>query len=918
MLWLRTLVARFRVIFAGEASSRELDREIEEHLRLLTERFIRHGMRPEEAEYAARRQFGGVTQLREYHHDASRLAFIEHFVRDLFLSLRLLRKRPGFSLISVAILALGIGATTAMYSVAKAVVFAPLPFPNPDRLVELFQGWNGGRYEPGGENILNVMSVRNGLFTDWRERARCFENMAATQRKQVILMAGNRTEVVEGFFVGEGFFETFDVPAQLGRHFTASDFAAEGSPIVVLSDRMWRTRYNADRFMVGRDIVLDGAAHRVVGVMPPGFLPTRNERDPQLWLPMRWNSAATYDRGSWGNRVYARLRPEVTVRQAQAEMGRVDVQLRAAYPNEDADSVVAPLDGYLFGHHERMFVFLLAAVGLVLAIACANVANLFLARTLERQREFAVRSALGAARSAILRQVLAESLVVAGFGGLAGVAISPLLVQPALALLPAASKIPRLDQVHLDPGVLLFTFVVTIFCGLLFGVVPAIRAGRGDLSLALRAGGRGSSLGKNEIHLSDSLVVAEVGLSLVLLVGGGLLTHSFLQLLHSDPGFRPAQSVALQLSIPAYRYPIPAKRSMDAARRQLYDRLERAAASVAGVDVAGVSDKLPLRQFWDPEGIAIEGRPPRAYRDGSTRMNALGWPVYGDASLQTVSPGYFGGLGVPLIRGRLFDDHDRPDAPMTVLINEAAARSFFPNEEPIGKRIANGNVPMTIVGIVRDCRLDGMNLEVMPEIFRPMAFLPTPNAWLIARSKGDAGSIAVALQRTVQTIDPDIGIAELSSMTSVVGDSLWRERFSALLVGLFAAVAVLIASGGLYAVISHAVQRRTHELGVRLALGASRAQITHMVLGYGLRVTAIGVGLGAMLTMAVSRMLAHVNPGVGGNQLQHNAVQGYSAGELAWMLATLGSVLLVLTLVACWVPLRRALAVDPVTVLRTE
>lgn len=731
-------------------------------------------------------------------------------------------------------------------------------------------------------------------------------------------MAGNRTAVVEAFLVGDGFFETLGVPARLGRRFTASDFAADGSPIVVLADRMWRAHYNADPSIVGRDIVLDGAAHRVVGVMPPGFLPTRNERDPQLWIPMRWDPAAKYDRGAWGNRVYARLKSGVTLRQAQAEMNRVDVQLRAAYPDEEADSVVAPLDGYLFGQHERMFVLLLAAVGLVLVIACANVANLLLARALERQREFGVRSALGASRSAILRQVLAESLVIAGAGGVAGVCLSPLLVRPSLALLPAASKIPRLDQARLDPGVLWFAFIVSICCGVLFGVVPALRAGRGDLSRALSTGGRGASLGKNEVRLSDSLVISEVALSLVLLVVGSLLTRSFLKLLHIDPGFRPAQSVALQLAIPAYRYLGYANRSMDAGRRQLYDRLERAAESFAGVEVAGVSDKLPLRQFWDPDGISIEGRPNVASPDGRPRVNrALGWPVYGDVSFQTVSPGYFGALGIPLVRGRVFTDHDRPDAPMAVLINEAAVRKFFPNEDPIGKRIAKGSVPMTIVGIASDCRFDGMNLEVMPEVFQPMAFLPTPNAWLIARAKSDAGSIATALQRVIHGIDPEIGIVEVSTMTTVVGDSLWRERLSALLVGLFAAVAVLIASGGLYAVMCHAVERRTHELGVRLALGASGAQITRTVLGYGLRRTGVGVAFGALLTTTAGRLLAH-GIEVAGNQVQRNDAQVYRIGDLAWMNAAVASLLLILTLLACWVPLRRALAVDPITTLRSE
>lgn len=556
-----------------------------------------------------------------------------------------------------------------------------------------------------------------------------------------------------------------------------------------------------------------------------------------------------------------------------------------------------------------MFVLLLVAVGLVLLIACANVENLLLARALERQREFAVRSALGASRAAILRQVLVESLVIAGAGGLVGMALIPLLTRPALALLPAVSRIPRLDQVQLDPGILLFTLLVSIIAGLLFGVAPAIRAARGDLSVALKTGGRGSSLGRREGWHSDALVVAEVAFSLVLLVGGGLLTRTFLKLLHSDPGFRSAQSVALRLSIPVNHYGIYETGGKNALRQRLYDRLEKSVQSISSVQAAGLTEKVPLRQFWNPWGVSIEGRPPLASRRDGAALVSKRWglPMHGDVSVQTVSPGYFAALGIPLIRGRLFDDRDRPDAPMTAVINEAMARKFFANEDPIGRRIAidmTSYAPrVTIVGIVGDCRFDGMDREALPEVFWPMAQLPSSNAWLVARARGDAGSIADALRRIVYDTDPELAIVEVSTMTNVLGDSLWRERFSALLVGLFAALAVLIASGGLYAVISHAVARRTNELGVRLALGANAVQIAQIVLGHGLRVTAIGMAVGTLLTIAAGRLLAQ---------------QAYPVSDLPWMLAAVAGLLIILTLVACWVPLRRALAVDPVTALRSE
>jgi predicted permease len=905
-MWrLRTLVSRFRGQFAGRGADAELNREIEEHLRSLADRFIRQGMSPEDAVYAARRQFGGIPQLRENHRDARGIPFIEKVVRDLLFSFRLLRKNLAFSLIAISVLALGIGANTAVYSVAKGVVFAPLPFPKPDHLVLLFEADRGERFQPGRHNLV---SVRPGIFQDWREQLRSFETMAAVHDMRATIMDGDRAAVVFGFRAGEGFFETLRVPARLGRHFTATDYAAGGGPVIVLADRMWRERYNADPSIVGREIVVDGAAHRVVGVMPPGFLPTAFGNDPQFWIPLRWEPAIKYSFVLWGYSVYARLKEGLTLEQAQSEIEAVATRMRSAHPRDyDAGAIVAPLNGYLFGNHERLFALLLVAVGLVLLIACANVANLLLARALGRQQEFAVRAALGASRLAILRQMLVESLVIAIAGGLLGAALSPLLMRPALVLLPAGN-LPRLDQVRIDTGVLMFTMLISIFAGLLFGVVPAIRAGGGDLSVTLKAGGRGSSLARSERRLSDALMVAEIAFSLVLLVGAGLLTRAFVKLLHTDPGFRPAQSIALRLSIPSYRYGVYDEDGRNLPRQALYNRLEESARSIAGVQVAGVTLKVPMLQIWNPDDVSIEGRPPEIRNGAPMMIQHFGIPKHGLASYQTVSPGYFAAMGIPLVRGRVFDDRDRADAPLSGVVNQAMVRKFFPDEDPIGRRIAidrgtNFLRRLTIVGIVGDARLDGMNQQALPEVFTAMAQLPTADAWIVARAKGDADSIGGALQKAVHGIDPEIGIVEMITMSNAIGDSLWRERFSALLVGLFAGLAALIAAGGLYAVMSHAVERRTQEMGVRLALGATSAQIARTVLAHGFRVTASGMAVGAVLTLTAGRLLAR---------------QAYQVSDLPWMFAAVAGLLSLLTLVACWIPLRRALAVDPVAALRLE
>jgi putative ABC transport system permease protein len=895
---------RLRALFRRNRVEEDLNEELRYHVERDTEENARAGMTHEAARLQAIRSLEGIERRKEECRDTRGTRWLERLATDFLYGWRQLLKQKMFSAVPVLTLALGIGATTAIYSVAKAVVFAPLPLPEPDRVVQIFQGFQNTRYEAGSENR-GMMAVRNGLFQDWRERSRySFQNMAAYQTRQLILRSGDRTEVVDSFLAGDGFFETLGVPARTGRVFNATDYS-EGARVVVLADRFWRAEYGADPTIVGREIVLDGAAYRVVGVMPTGFLPTRWERDPELWLPLNWDPATKYSRTLWSNLVYARLKPGVTLGQAQAEMDSVDRQLRTVYPEESADSVVVPLDGYLFGHYERMFKLLLMAAALLLLIACANVANLLLARALQRRREFALRSALGASRVAILQQMLAESLAIAGAGGLLGVVFSLALIRPVVALLPATSKIPRLDQIRLDGDVLLFTLLVSTGCGLVFGILPALRASRGDLAPAIKSGGRGGSRVRHEGRWNDLLVAVEFALSLLLLVCGSLVTRAFLQLVHTDPGFRPAHAVALQLAIPPYRYPVPAKPSEDGARRQLYDRMQAVAQSIPEVEYAAISRRLPFRQGWNPEGISIEGRPQLATAPGELPRitKALGWPIHGEMSFQTVSPGYFEALGVPLLRGRFLDSRDRPDAPIAVVINQAAALKFFPKEDPIGKRIANDGGPMTIVGIVGDPRLDGIDTPVLPEGFRPISFEPSPNAWLIVRTRVDAASIGNALRQAVHNVNGEIGVTELSTMSEVVNDSLWRERFSAVLIGLFATFAVVIASAGVYAVISHAVERRTHELGVRVALGASGLDIAWSVLGHSLRVSAMGTGLGLLLTSTVVRFVPQAS---------------CSPGDLAMLFIPAAGLLAVLAVIACAVPVRRARSIDPAVTLRLE
>jgi putative ABC transport system permease protein len=819
--------------------------------------------------------------------------------------MRSLARRPGFAAVIVITLTLGIGANTAIYSVAKAVVFTPLPFREPDAVVHIFEGSISDRYQAGGEN--SFISVRAGTFHDWQERSRSFERIAASRPKQAMLNGAGKAVLEEGFLAGEGLFEIFGVSPLVGRYFTRDDYSGD-SRVVVLSHRLWRERYNGNPSIVGQDILIDNAAHRVIGVMPAGFYPSR-WYEPQFWLPLRWEPASKYSRVLWGLIVYGRLKHDVTLAQAQAEMDQVAAQIREAYPADykNMSAVIAPVAGYTSGHHERLFLLLLGTMALVLLIACANVANLLLARALEREREFALRVALGASAGALIRQALAESLTLASIGGLLGLGIAPLLTKPILALLPGFSRIPRINEVHIDAGVLGFTILISLVAGVLFGLVPGVRAMHTRLALVLKEGTRNDSLGRHGRRMTDALVIAEIALSLALLAGGGSLLRTFLTLLRSDPGFKPEHALALQVTVPTHRYGEYETGGRNASRERLFARLVSAASAVPGVEAAAATTNLPLRHGPNPWAMSVEGRPIEIPREAGAAVSGTGLPYHGSVSIQRVTPGYFAALGIPLIRGRLFDERDRPDSAMVGVINEITALKYFSGEDPIGKRITldmTSYFPkLTIVGIVQDSRMNGLDREIYPQVFWPMPFLPGSNAWIVVRTHVQPNSVAAGVSRAVQDVDADLAITEVATMSGILRDSLWRQRLAALLVGLFAILAALIAIGGLYAVISYAVARRTRELGVRIAIGATRRHIATNVISHGLRLTAIGIILGALFSVVLRRWLASQIP---------------SPATTPWMLPVISGAVLILAAVACWVPARRALSVDPLTALRAE
>jgi putative ABC transport system permease protein len=835
---------------------------------------------------------------------------MDRFWKDLQYAARTLLKRPGFTLVVLLTLALGIGANTAIFSVVSAVILRPLPFREPERLVNVWEGSAGTIYRRGEES--RFIFVRPGTFHDWREQSQSFQSMAAYSWRTMLLTGGDKAEMLWANHVSEGFFETLGTPAELGRTFSADDYKPGAGRAVILSHKLWRGRFGSDAAIVGRAISLDDQAYIVVGVMPEGFYPTRFNA-PDLWTPRWFSPREKYDRVAWGLTTFARLKPGVTIDQANSEMQIIAKAIETAHPEhyQDMGAVLVPADAELIGNYGKLFLFLLGAVGLVLLVACVNVANLLLARTSDREREFSVRAALGASRSRIIGQLLTESLLLSGTGTALGLLLARLAIPPVVALLPDTGRIPRLDAVKLDLAVLGFTLLVAIITGVLFGLAPALRASRADLNEALKETGRGNTVSARGRRLGELLVIGEVASSLVLLVGAGLLIQSFQRMQRVNSGFKPANLLTLKIEVPESRYGNYETGGKNAPRVRLYEELERRITALPGVESVAVTGKLPMKHGPNPWAVSVEGRnaPPRNPEDGQVALsNKTGLYNHGSTSDQRVSPAYFRTLGMRLTRGRLLDESDRPDALMAAVVNETFVRKFFPDEDPIGKRVVVDYTSwfpkITIVGVVADAKLNGLDRKPFAEMFWPMAQAPSQNVWLIVRTAGDPLALASAVQQEVRAVDRALPIKELSPMETVIADSLWRPRFSAVLIGLFAGLALTLAAAGIYGVMSYSVSQRAHEMGLRIALGATARAILGLVIGRGLRLAAIGILIGLTVSLSLSKLVA-------------SHLYDINAYDPLTMIVLSLFLMLVATL-ACFIPAWRAARVDPMVVLRYE
>jgi putative ABC transport system permease protein len=794
---------------------------------------------------------------------------------DIRYALRMLRNAPGFTAAAVLTLALGIGVNTAIFSVINTVLIQPLPYKQPDRIVMMYET----------EPELDKAPVTQPDLIAWRERSRTFETVSSFRPNYAALTGTDRPERLMIWEVTADFFHTVGVQPALGRGLSAEDTTAGRDGVVILSDGLFQRRFGGDRKALGRTVMIDGKSRTVIGVMPPGFqLVTRFPFKADAWLPMvlTRRSDGNHDRLAVG-----RLRPGATLKQAQAEMSAIAAQLGRENPNSNGKigARLVPLDEDVNGSVRELLLALLGAVGFVLLIACANVANLLLARGVARRQELAVRAALGAGRARIAGQLLTESLLLAVLGGGIGLLLAYAGVQALRQV--ETLNIQRLADTSVNPAVLLYSCLITIAAGLLFGIAPALSQSRRHLAVELKSGAR-TVAGGHAPRLRSLLVIAELSLAVILLIGAGLSIRSVIRLLAVNPGFRPEGVLTLQLSLPEARYSFRDQASSDRITAFVLGFMDRV-RSIPGVTAASVTNKLPLKGGWNGT-VIVEGKP---YSD-----NYMEGPL---VEHSYILPGFFQTMGIPLRTGRVFTQADLTKD--LVIVNETFARQFFPNENPVGKRISTERPPrwLEIAGVVGDTPQHGISAKIMPETYKPRV---TPYITVVAHTALDPASLVEPIRKELAAMDKDVPISEVHTMNEVLLLSSAPNRVYMRLLALFAAVALALAAVGIYGLISFAMSQQRHEIGIRMALGASASDVVRMALGSASKLVAAGLVAGVagafMLTQYLKSLLYGVTPS---DPVTFTAVPVFLA---------------VVALAACLLPALRAGAIDPSTALRNE
>jgi len=885
MRWFGQALARLRTWLRRERFEHDLDEEIRLHMELRQSRYENSGLRPDAARAATLRGFGNVTYLREQSRQAWGLAWIEQFAQDLRYGWRSMRRSPGFAAVAVIALALGIGANTAIFSVVNAVLLRPLPYQDPARLVTLLHY---------GDN-----PVAAANYLDWRDQARSFEAMAAADYWSANLAGTDPPEHLWGLRLTGNLLPMLGIQPMLGRVFAPGEDQKGAEHEVVLSYKLWQRRFGGDRNVLGTAIHLDGEAYTIIGIMPPEFQfapfwATRAE----LYVPDVLSDRAQKRDGN-SLRVFARLKPNVSLQQARTEIAAITGRLEKMYPGTNRNVKVTPLMENVVGSIQTPMLVLLAAVGFVLLIACANVAHMLLARAAARRREVAVRAALGAGRMRMLRQFLAESLLLAAMGGAAGLLLAFLGTRMLVALAPA--EIPRIASVTIDLRVVLFLQAVTLLAAVLFGLAPALHASLADLAGAVKEGGRGSTEGIRRNRIRSLLVTSEFALAMVLLAAAGLMIRSFIALQHIDPGFDPHHVLSMVVSVAGSAEAADNRR--ESFYRQLLDRVRR----LPGVESAGGINHLPLAgDLWGWD-FTIAGRP-------KPRPGESPGAVY-----RMITPGYLAAMELPLLRGRDILESDNGAAPGVVLFNERAVRRYWPGEDPLGQRVSffsddsGAPVWLTVAGIVKDARQGDWASAPDPEAylaaFQNRDFLNVRGPHiayitLVIRAHGDAAAMAPAVKSAVWSLDHNLPVSEVLTMEEVVAEATAEPRFETLVLVVFAAVALALAAVGIYGVLSYAVSRRAHEIGIRVSLGATQGEVLRMVVGQAMTLVFAGTLIGAVAGLSLGRLIAKLLYGVTGTD----------------MLTFLGAaaVLAIVALAAASLPAWKASRIDPVAALRCE
>jgi putative ABC transport system permease protein len=803
---------------------------------------------------------------------------MDTLLKDIRYGIRMLLKKPGFTVVAVITLALGIGANTAIFSVVNAVLLRPLPYKEPDRLMVIRETKLPQFPE---------FSVSPGNFLDWKAQNTVFERMGAMNSTSFNLIGTGDPERLRGMFVSDGFFALFGATPQLGRDFLPEEDKPGSNFVVMLSNGLWQRRFGGDPKIVNQAINLNGQSYTVIGVMPASF--RYGGRDLDLWTPIAFTAQQAQNHGGHYLQVVGRLKPDVTVEQARTEMVTIAGRLAAQYPDVNTGWSVklAPMLEFAVRDIKPALLVLLGAVAFVLLIACANVANLLLARAAGRQKEIAIRTAMGAGRWRIVRQLLTESVLLSLTGGFVGLVLAKWGMDLLLKLAP--QNLPRMGDVGLDGRALAFTAAITLLTGVIFGLVPALQASKPNLNEVMKDAGRGSTEGGRRQFIRSTLVVLEVASALVLLVGAGLMIKSFWRLQKVDPGFNPNNGLTASIALPRRKYP---EADQQAA---FYKQLIENVSTLPGVQAVGASNVIPLGDNDYVLGFVIEGRP--ALPAGASQST----------NYFAVSAGYFNAMGIPLLRGRVFTEQDTKNTTRVAVINETMAKKFFPGEDPLGKRIHVTNGPTTfreIVGIVGDVKQYGLDQETTLQTYEPYTQEPFTFMSLVVRTAGDPTSLSASIRREVLNLDKEQPVSTITTLDRLVSTSIAQQKFSMLLLGVFAAVAMVLAGVGIYGVLSYAVTQRTHEIGIRMALGAGRRDVLRLVVGHGMMLTLIGVAMGLVAAFLLTRLMATLLFGV-------SATDPLTFSAIALLLITIA-------LLACWIPAQRATRVDPMIALRYE